>query len=170
MAHVGLVTPLRDGMNLVAKEYVAAQDPDDPGVLVLSRFAGAAPRNSTAPFSSTRTNSRRWPRRSNPPSICPLLNGRNGTSACSIISPANDDRPLGRAIPQHARGTPTAGENPGRPATTLRRPRLGPHAVENHRAAVMKKTGSHSLSALIRMAISADGGTASQSYSYGRHR
>ncbi|HZL30385.1 MAG TPA: alpha,alpha-trehalose-phosphate synthase (UDP-forming) [Pseudolabrys sp.] len=41
-ARVGLVTPLRDGMNLVAKEYVAAQDPDDPGVLVLSRFAGAA--------------------------------------------------------------------------------------------------------------------------------
>jgi trehalose 6-phosphate synthase len=41
-AQVGLVTPLRDGMNLVAKEYVAAQDPDDPGVLVLSRFAGAA--------------------------------------------------------------------------------------------------------------------------------
>ncbi|MCB2051922.1 MAG: trehalose-6-phosphate synthase [Novosphingobium sp.] len=39
---IGLVTPLRDGMNLVAKEYVAAQDPDDPGVLVLSRFAGAA--------------------------------------------------------------------------------------------------------------------------------
>ncbi len=39
---VGLVTPLRDGMNLVAKEYVAAQDPDDPGVLILSRFAGAA--------------------------------------------------------------------------------------------------------------------------------
>ena len=42
-ARVGLVTPLRDGMNLVAKEYVAAQDPADPGVLVLSRFAGAAP-------------------------------------------------------------------------------------------------------------------------------
>jgi trehalose 6-phosphate synthase len=38
----GLVTPLRDGMNLVAKEYVAAQDDDDPGVLILSRFAGAA--------------------------------------------------------------------------------------------------------------------------------
>jgi trehalose 6-phosphate synthase len=38
----GLVTPLRDGMNLVAKEYVAAQDEDDPGVLILSRFAGAA--------------------------------------------------------------------------------------------------------------------------------
>jgi trehalose 6-phosphate synthase len=39
---IALVTPLRDGMNLVAKEYVAAQDPDDPGVLILSRFAGAA--------------------------------------------------------------------------------------------------------------------------------
>lgn len=39
---VGLVTPLRDGMNLVAKEYVAAQDPVNPGVLILSRFAGAA--------------------------------------------------------------------------------------------------------------------------------
>jgi alpha,alpha-trehalose-phosphate synthase [UDP-forming] len=41
-ADVGYVTPLRDGMNLVAKEFVAAQDPDDPGVLLLSRFAGAA--------------------------------------------------------------------------------------------------------------------------------
>jgi trehalose 6-phosphate synthase len=41
-ARVALVTPLRDGMNLVAKEYVAAQDSKDPGVLILSRFAGAA--------------------------------------------------------------------------------------------------------------------------------
>ena len=41
-ARVGLVTPLRDGMNLVAKEFVAAQNPLDPGVLVLSRFAGAS--------------------------------------------------------------------------------------------------------------------------------
>jgi trehalose 6-phosphate synthase len=41
-SRAGLVTPLRDGMNLVAKEYVAAQDEDDPGVLILSRFAGAA--------------------------------------------------------------------------------------------------------------------------------
>ncbi len=41
IARVGLVTPLRDGMNLVAKEFVAAQDPADPGVLVLSPFAGA---------------------------------------------------------------------------------------------------------------------------------
>jgi len=41
-SNAALVTPLRDGMNLVAKEYVAAQDPDDPGVLLLSRFAGAA--------------------------------------------------------------------------------------------------------------------------------
>jgi trehalose 6-phosphate synthase len=42
IAKVGLVTPLRDGMNLVAKEYIASQDAEDPGVLVLSRFAGAA--------------------------------------------------------------------------------------------------------------------------------
>ena len=41
-ARAALVTPLRDGMNLVAKEYIAAQNPDDPGVLILSRFAGAA--------------------------------------------------------------------------------------------------------------------------------
>ncbi len=41
-ANIGLVTPLRDGMNLVAKEYVACQDPQNPGVLVLSEFAGAA--------------------------------------------------------------------------------------------------------------------------------
>ncbi len=41
-ARVGLVTPMRDGMNLVAKEYVASQNEKDPGVLVLSRFAGAA--------------------------------------------------------------------------------------------------------------------------------
>ncbi len=42
VARVGLVTPLRDGMNLVAKEFVAAQNAEDPGVLVLSTFAGAA--------------------------------------------------------------------------------------------------------------------------------
>jgi trehalose 6-phosphate synthase len=41
-APVALITPLRDGMNLVAKEYVAAQDPENPGVLILSKFAGAA--------------------------------------------------------------------------------------------------------------------------------
>ncbi len=42
IARLALVTPLRDGMNLVAKEFVAAHDPQDPGVLILSRFAGAA--------------------------------------------------------------------------------------------------------------------------------
>jgi trehalose 6-phosphate synthase len=41
-AQVGVVTPLQDGMNLVAKEYVAAQNPENPGVLVLSKYAGAA--------------------------------------------------------------------------------------------------------------------------------
>lgn len=48
MARIGLVTPLRDGMNLVAKEYVAAQSPDNPGVLILSQFAGAAAELSSA--------------------------------------------------------------------------------------------------------------------------
>jgi trehalose 6-phosphate synthase len=47
-AQVGVVTPLQDGMNLVAKEYVAAQHPADPGVLVLSKFAGAANELDTA--------------------------------------------------------------------------------------------------------------------------
>jgi trehalose 6-phosphate synthase len=47
-AQVGVVTPLNDGMNLVAKEYVAAQNPADPGVLVLSKFAGAADELDTA--------------------------------------------------------------------------------------------------------------------------
>jgi trehalose 6-phosphate synthase len=47
-ANVGLVTPLRDGMNLVAKEYVAAQNPEDPGVLILSNLAGAARELSAA--------------------------------------------------------------------------------------------------------------------------
>ena len=41
-ARAALVTPLRDGMNLVAKEFIAAQNAEDPGVLILSRFAGAA--------------------------------------------------------------------------------------------------------------------------------
>jgi trehalose 6-phosphate synthase len=42
IARVGVVTPLRDGMNLVAKEYIAAQRDEDPGMLILSQFAGAA--------------------------------------------------------------------------------------------------------------------------------
>jgi trehalose 6-phosphate synthase len=48
VSRIGLVTPLRDGMNLVAKEYVACQDAENPGVLVLSRFAGAAQELSAA--------------------------------------------------------------------------------------------------------------------------
>lgn len=42
LGRVGVATPLRDGVNLAAKEYVAAQNPRDPGCLILSRFAGAA--------------------------------------------------------------------------------------------------------------------------------
>lgn len=47
-SRVCLVTPLMDGMNLVAKEYIASQDPADPGVLILSKFAGAAEQLSDA--------------------------------------------------------------------------------------------------------------------------
>jgi len=58
-ASVALVTPLRDGMNLVAKEFIVAQDPEDPGVLILSRFAGAAEQMREAllvnPYDTTRT-------------------------------------------------------------------------------------------------------------------
>lgn len=57
-ADAALVTPLADGMNLVAKEFVAAQDPEDPGVLVLSHFAGAAEQMEAAvmvnPFDTAR--------------------------------------------------------------------------------------------------------------------
>jgi hypothetical protein len=85
-ARVGLVTPLRDGMNLVAKEYVASQNPDDPGVLILSRFAGAAHEcqaallvNPTIPTAS--------PWRSSGHSQCRWLSGASGTSHCSRYSP-----------------------------------------------------------------------------------
>src|SRR3984885_16287634 len=47
-SRVALVTPVRDGMNLVAKEFIAAQDPADPGVLILSTLAGAARELTTA--------------------------------------------------------------------------------------------------------------------------
>ncbi|MDH3714703.1 MAG: trehalose-6-phosphate synthase, partial [Gammaproteobacteria bacterium] len=42
IARIGLATALRDGMNLVAKEFVAAQNSEDPGMLVVSQLAGAA--------------------------------------------------------------------------------------------------------------------------------
>jgi trehalose 6-phosphate synthase/phosphatase len=42
LANIALVTPLRDGMNLVAKEYLAAKSEENPGVLILSEMAGSA--------------------------------------------------------------------------------------------------------------------------------
>jgi trehalose 6-phosphate synthase len=73
-ANVGLVTPLRDGMNLVAKEYVASQDPENPGVLILSRFAGAAVECEAASKSV--------------PAICRTLGGsiRNSQEVLKIFS------------------------------------------------------------------------------------
>ena len=65
-ARAGLVTPLRDGMNLVAREFVAAQNADDPGVLILSRFAGAAHECTAAllvnPYDPERCRHRHQPR------------------------------------------------------------------------------------------------------------
>jgi trehalose 6-phosphate synthase len=78
---VGLVTPMRDGMNLVAKEYIAAQDPDDPGVLILSRFAGAADECREAllvnPYDPMPWRPRlpgQWP--------CPKANARRAMPSC----------------------------------------------------------------------------------------
>ena len=82
-AQVGLVTPLRDGMNLVAKEYVAAQDPEDPGVLVLSQFAGAAEELDGALIVNPHDR-RPWPRPSRKRSKCPCRSERNVTGGCSI--------------------------------------------------------------------------------------
>jgi trehalose 6-phosphate synthase len=81
-ARVGLVTPLRDGMNLVAKEYVAAQDPDDPGVLILSRFAGAAS-ISGAPCWSIPMMRNRSLARLRRHSSCRLRKDAPGTKRCT---------------------------------------------------------------------------------------
>ena len=75
MSRIGLVTPLRDGMNLVAKEYVASQAPDNPGVLVLSQFAGAAQELKSALIVNP-YNSRRPPPRSLAPSPCRSMSAR----------------------------------------------------------------------------------------------
>ena len=79
---VGLVTPLRDGMNLVAKEYIAAQDPEDPGVLVLSRFAGAAHECKEALLVNP-YDTEAWPPRSIARWRCRWRSGASGTRRCT---------------------------------------------------------------------------------------
>jgi hypothetical protein len=79
-ASVALVTPLRDGMNLVAKEFVAAQDPEDPGVLVLSRFAGAAEQLTEALLVNP-YDTRARPRPSSAPCRCRWPSASAATSA-----------------------------------------------------------------------------------------
>ena len=69
-AQVGLVTPLRDGMNLVAKEFVAAQDPDDPGVLVLSTLAGRRARARRRAAGESEGHRVAWRVRSSRPCRC----------------------------------------------------------------------------------------------------
>ncbi len=69
-AKAALVTPLRDGMNLVAKEYVASQDMEDPGVLILSRFAGAARRMQAGVAGQSLRSGQRSAHRSGAPCRC----------------------------------------------------------------------------------------------------
>ncbi len=106
-ADVAMVTPLRDGMNLVAKEYLAAQDPEDPGVLMLSQFAGAAkeldqrPDRQSARDGRGRRRAQARPRnaaRGAARAPCPMLahlmqattsrNGRKPTWRCSAANAA----------------------------------------------------------------------------------
>src|SRR3981189_3077701 len=86
-AQVGVVTPLQDGMNLVAKEYVAAQNPADPGVLVLSKFAGAANELDTALLG-------------NPPDI----DGMADTIATALSMPLTERRMRWEAMMTKLRG------------------------------------------------------------------
>ena len=129
LARVGVVTPLRDGMNLVAKEYVAAQDPEDPGVLVLSRFAGAAAQlGSVAPGQPARrgghgggaANGARHAARRAPGALARRLERDRGRVA----------RGLGRAVPAQPRPGRLGGDAGGRPG--LSAARLGADAA--HRA------------------------------------
>ena len=85
LSQVCLVTPLRDGMNLVAKEFVAAQDPADPGVLILSDHAGAA-EQLARPCSSTLTTSMASPSRSSAHWTCHCRNGASATRPCTARS------------------------------------------------------------------------------------
>ena len=83
-ALIGIVTPVRDGMNLVAKEFVAAQDPADPGVLILSTLAGAARELTTALHGQS------------------VRHARHG--ACHTAGVQHAAGRAARATPGHARG------------------------------------------------------------------
>lgn len=83
-------TPMRDGMNLVAKEFTAAQDPDDPGVLVLSTLVGAAEELSSALLVSARDTGNSLP-------CCAATTSTPGTRASSMrCRPACDRRSSSR--------------------------------------------------------------------------
>ena len=105
-AQVGVVTPLHDGMNLVAKEYVAAQNPADPGVLVLSKFAGAANELDTALLV-------------NPHDI----DGMARTIAIALSMPLMERRMRWEAMMTKLRGTPSSN---GSPISSTRCRRLTP--------------------------------------------
>ena len=72
------MTPLRDGMNLVVKEYLASQDPEDPGMPVLSCFAGAAHELAEAIIGQSVSTAKGWPRRSCKGSTCRSASAGSG--------------------------------------------------------------------------------------------
>jgi trehalose 6-phosphate synthase (EC 2.4.1.15) len=79
---VALITPLKDGMNLVAKEFCACSI-ENNGVLILSEFAGPRPSCRTAPCSSTRTTSRAWPTPSTGPAPWRRTSGTAAWRSCA---------------------------------------------------------------------------------------
>ena len=127
-ARVCLVTPLRDGMNLVAKEFVAAQDPDDPGVLVLSRFAGAARQMSEAvivnPFSREEVSEglKRALRMERAERIARWRALMSGVVASDVNSWRDDFVSALRAA--HEPGLPLFATPKSRPAAALRRTKV----------------------------------------------
>ena len=134
-ARAGLVTPLRDGMNLVAKEYVAAQDPEDPGVLILSRFAGAARelhRGAVGqPLRLRRRRHRHRPRAGH-------AAGRAPPAPCRQLQSAAEERsqPMGGAFSRYTRTAEPRGRGPVAASVAggeLKHLRLCPLQIRRHR-------------------------------------
>ena len=92
-AQVGIVTPVRDGMNLVAKEFVAAQDPADPGVLILSTLAGAARELGSAVMVESLRHRVAWHMPSSRRSTCRSPSGASVTRPCWTYCAAIRSRP-----------------------------------------------------------------------------
>lgn len=116
-AEIGLVTPLRDGMNLVAKEYVAAQDPEAPGVLILSRFAGAAEELATGALIVNPYDVEAVAQALQRALTMPLEERRQRHEAMMAVLGSNDIRHWWRRFTEDLTAAPFADDDPtGRPA------------------------------------------------------